>query len=209
MKRLCLSLILVGLLVSMQARAATKVLTLADHLKIWSVSIGKDFKKIKTKDGLVTIPVYTDRMLDSLSVTGLQTNSTLFPTLSADLQTALTRLKTDVQDFRTKNSDFQKLIDAVISELRKLANGTTPPSVSSAQILFSAIYVAAADGEFSDKDKQNVNDALADVVATPSIVATNLQSAVTDLLAGRGATAADLALLKTDLASIATIIKGL
>jgi len=209
MKRLGLSVVLVGMLVSSHARAAAKVLTLGDHLKIWSADIGKDFKKIKTKDGLVTIPVYTDRMLDSLAVTGLQTNSTLFPTLPADLQTALTRLKTDVQDFRTKNSDFQKLIDAVIAELRKLANGATPPTVSSAEILFVAVYAGAADGEFSDKDKQNINDALADVVATPSIVATNLQDAVTALLAGRGATAADLALLKTDLASIATIIKGL
>lgn len=212
MNRLCLSVLCVAMLLMSSARAATKVLTLADNLKAWSSSIGKDFKKIKSKDGLVTVPPYTDRMLDSLAVTGLQANATVFATLSADMQTALTRLKTDLQDVRTKNSDFQKLIDQVIKELRNAANGATPPSILSAQNLFAVMYAGAGDGEFSDKDKQQINDALAVVVATPSLSATTIaaiQGAVTSLLAGKGVTAADLALLKSDLANIASLIKAL
>lgn len=212
MKRFYVIVLFACVLFSSTASAATKTLTLADHLKNWLSSTSKDFKKIKTKDGLVTVPPYTDRMLDSLSVTGLQTNATVFPTLSADLQTALTRLKTDLQTVRTKNSDFQKLIDQVIKELRTVANGTTPPTITSAQTLFTVIYTGAGDGEFSDKDKQQITEALAAVVATPGLASasiTSIQDAVNALLASGGVTAADIALLKNDLANIATIIKAL
>src|SRR3954466_9121611 len=86
--------------------AAPKVLTLADNMKVWFIATGKDFKQIKTKTSLITVPIFTGRMLDSLAVDGLTTGDTTFGTLAADMQTALTRLNDDLVNMRTKNSDF-------------------------------------------------------------------------------------------------------
>jgi hypothetical protein len=213
MKRACLIALFLCSFLAARSHAATKTLTLADNMKFWISSTGKDFKQIKTKTSLTTVPIYTGRMLDSLAVTGLTSGDPAFTGLAADMQTALTRLSDDLQTIRTKNSDFSKLIGAVTKELKTIAGSATPASIESAQNLYSTMFLVAGDGEFSDKDKEQVNDAMAEVLAsTPSLPATNvtnLQGAVSAMLAGQGVTKADLGLIQADLKTIATLIKAL
>ena len=197
---------------SANAEAASTPITLADNLKFWFSSFSKDFKRVKSNDTFNTYNLFSDRALDSLSVTGLQANSTVFPTLPLELQTALTRLKTDIQDIRTKRGDVDKLIGDLVRDMRTAANGTTPPSIANSQLLLSLCYAAVGDGVISDKERQAITEAGAAVTGTVGLSTTlvaDINADVSAILASIGVTKLDLDLLKSDLASIASMIKAM
>jgi hypothetical protein len=215
MKRMCLLVLSLALLIgfySEKAAAASTPITLADNLKFWFSSFSKDFKRVKSNDTFNTYTLFSDRALDSLSVTGLQVNSTVFPTLPADLQIALTRLKTDIQAIKDKRSDVDKLLGDLVKDMRTAANGTTPPSIANSQNLLVLCYAAVADGIISDKERQSITEAGAAVTGTvglsPTLVA-SINADVSAILASIGVTKLDLDQLKSDLASISSIIKAM
>jgi hypothetical protein len=215
MKRICLPVLSVALLIgfySAKVEAASTPITLADNLKFWFSSFSKDFKRVKSNDTFNTYNLFSDRALDSLSVTGLQVNSNVFPTLSVELQTALTRLKTDIQDIRTKRSDVDKLLGNLVKDMRTAANGAPPPSIANSQILLVLCYAAVADGIISDKERQAITEAGAAVTGTVGLSTTLvplINADISAILASIGVTKVDLDLLKTDLASISSIIKAM
>lgn len=192
--------------------AASGPTTQGDFLRNWFKIYSKDFKKIKSKDLLVSASPLADRMLDGLEATGLQTGSTIFSTLPTELQTALTRLKTDLQTFRTKISDTKSRIGRVVRDLRLAAATGTPPQLDTAQVLVSAMFDALADGEIASKEAEVINAATNTLAGTAGLdptMAATLRTDAAAVLSGANATDSDLALLKTDLSTIATLLKAL
>ena len=62
----------------------------------------------------------------------------------------------------------------------------------------------------NDKERQVITELSATVAATPSLdpkIVTSMQSAVTAFLAGSGVNKLDLALVKSDFAAIASVLK--
>lgn len=211
MNKLILSFVLAGLF-SVNAHAASKPLTQTDMIKAWLGALGKEFKKVKSKDAFITYTDFADRAIDSLEATGLQAGSTVFSSLDASLQTALSRLKTDIDDIKTKRSDVNKLISNLAKDMKTAASSGTPPTIQSAQVLIFLAYNAVADGEINDKEREALTAAGAAVTGTAGLSATLVSSISADvnaIIASRGVTKTDLDLLKTDLASIASILKGL
>jgi hypothetical protein len=194
------------------AHAATKVLTKNDQIKLWLAAVGKEFKRVKAADTYVTFSPFASRVIDSMEVTGLQSAGTNFSGLNLDLQNAITKLRTDLDTLRDKQSDFAKLVNSLMDDVRTAARTGTPPSVQDATVLFSAVYAAVFDGVIVEKEKTAITTAGAAVTATAGLdpkIVTDIQGDITALVIGAGVSKADLTIIKADMAAIATILKTL
>ncbi|MCY3021916.1 MAG: hypothetical protein NTW87_23135 [Planctomycetota bacterium] len=192
--------------------AASGPKTTPEMIKLWLSAAGKDFKRVKSNDTFVTFTPFANRTQNTMAATGLDGSGTVYPTLTADMQAALTRLDTDLTNLKTKQSDFSKLVTAVENALKTAVRSTAPPTIETSSVLAYAVYNAAFDGVINDKERQAINDATTAVLATPSLdptIAGNIQTAVTAFLGGSGITKADLDLIKTDFANIAAVLKAL
>jgi len=191
-------------------QAGEKVLTTPDRVNLWAKDLTKELKKVKFKDAYVTFSDFSDRAFDAIDAGGLQTNSTVFPTLSADLQTALTRLKTDIQTLRDKRAAVKKTIDDLARDLRTAANSTTPPFLDVSARLILACYNAVADGDVIEKERDGINELAGVIVATSGLAAqtiADINTHVAAVIGSRGINKDDLTLLADDLKAILDITK--
>lgn len=201
---------LCGAVTTGSAMAGEKVLTTTDRVNLWAKDLGKEAKKVKFKDAYVTFPDFADRAFDAIDAGGLQTNSTVFPSLSADLQTALTRLKTDIQTLRDKRAAVKKTIDDLARDLRTAANSTTPPALDVSARLILACYAAVADGDVIEKERDTINELAGVVVATSGLAAqtiADINTHVAAVIGSRGINKDDLTLINDDLKAILDITK--
>lgn len=200
------------LLCSVSAHAAASgTPTQGDILRNWFKIYSKDFKKIKSKDLLVTGRAVGGQMLDGLEATGLQTGSTKFSTLTIGLQTALTRLKTDIETLRSKISTTNNQIGKLVNDLRLAAATGTPPQIDTVQTLVTGVHIGLADGVLAAKEITVISESSTAVTGTTGLdptIATNLRADVTALLVGPHATQSDVDLIKTDLATVGTLLKS-
>lgn len=202
--------ILVSVLFCAEGRAGEKVLTAADRVNLLAKDLTKELKKVKFKDAYVTYPDFNDRAIDALDAAGLATNGTVFPTLSADLQSALTRLRTDILALRDKRATAKKTIDDLARDLRVAANSTTPPLLDVSARLILTCYAAVADGDVIEKERDDINELAAIVVATSGLLAqsvTDINTHVAAVIASRGINKTDLTLIADDLKAILDITK--
>lgn len=195
---------------SISLSAAQKVLTTPDRVNLWAKDLAKELKKVKFKEAYVLYPDFADRSLDAIETSGLQANSTIFPTLAADVQTALTRLKTDIQTIRDKRADVKKTIDDLARDLRMAANSATPPLLDVSARLILACYAAVNDGEIIEKERDTILELAAIVTATsgmPAQTITDINTHVAAVTASRGILKADIDLLAADLKAILDMTK--
>jgi hypothetical protein len=190
--------------------AAEKVLTTQERVNLWAKDLAKELKKVKFKEAYVLFPDFTDRAFDAIEAAGLQTNATVFPTLPTDLQSALTRLKTDIQTIRDKRSAVKKTIDDLQRDLRTVANGTTPALLDVSARLILACYAAVNDGEVIDKERDTIQELAAVVTSTSGLAAqtiTDINTHVAAVTASRGILKSDIDLLVDDLKAILDMTK--
>jgi len=190
--------------------AASGPKTVPDMIKLWASAAAKDSKRVKTTDTYVTFTPFANRTNNTMGATGLDGNGTVFATLTPDMQAALTKLQTDLQNLKDKQSTFSGLVGDVMSALKSAARSTAPPTIESSSALAYAVYNAAFDGVISDKERQVITEVSAAVTGTASLdpkIVTSIQSAVTAFLAGSGVNKLDLALVKNDFAAIASVLK--
>lgn len=198
------------MLSSSLALAGEKVLTTPDRVNLWAKDLGKELKKVKFKDAYVTFPDFNDRSIDAIDAAGLVTNGTVFPTLSADLQAALTRLRTDILALRDKRAAVKKTIDDLARDLRVAANSTTPPPLDVSARLILARYAAVADGDVIEKERDTINELAGVVVATSGLAAqtiADINTHVAAVIASRGINKTDLDLIADDLKAILDMTK--
>ncbi|HEY3325325.1 MAG TPA: hypothetical protein VGP72_33040 [Planctomycetota bacterium] len=190
--------------------AATKAQTVPDMVKDWLALAGKDFKRVKTTDTFVTFSPFASRTLNTMEAAGIDSGGHVFSSLSVDLQNALTKLVTDLNTLKDKQSNFSKLVTNVEDDLRDAARTGTPPTIEVSTVLAYGVYNAAFDGIIDDKEKAAITAANTAVVATagldPKIVSA-LNSDVSSLVAGSGVNKLDLTTIKNDLAGIAAVLK--
>jgi hypothetical protein len=190
--------------------AGEKVLTTPDRVNLWAKDLTKELKKVKFKDAYVTFSDFTDRAFDAIDAGGLQTGGTVFPSLAADLQSALTRLKTDLQTLRDKRAAVKKTIDDLARDLRTAANSTTPPSLDVSARLILSCYTAVSDGDVLEKERDGINDLAAIVVATSGLAAqsiADINTHVAAVNASRGINKTDLMMIADDLKAILDMTK--
>lgn len=212
MRALCASVLAAAVLVAgwtAPVEAATPT-TMPDMVKLWVSLASKDFKRVKTNDTYVMFSPFASRTQTAMSSTGLDGSGTVFATLPLDLQNAFTKLDTDLQTLKDKQTAFSRLVGDVTTALRQAARSTTPPTIGSSAVLVYAVYAAAADGIISDKERTTINTAATAVTGTsgldPTIVA-SLQQAVSAFLAGSGVNKLDLVTVKNDFTAITSIVK--
>jgi hypothetical protein len=205
-----LSVLFCVCVLSANLSAGEKVLTTPERVNLWAKDLAKELKKVKFKEAYVLYPDFADRSLDAIETAGLQTNSTIFPTLAADVQTALTRLKTDIQAIRDKRADVKKTIDDLARDLRMAANSATPPLLDVSARLILACYAAVNDGEIIEKERDTILELAAIVTATsgmPAQTITDINTHVAAVTASRGILKADIDLLAADLKAILDMTK--
>ncbi|HYG76365.1 MAG TPA: hypothetical protein VEK08_15275 [Planctomycetota bacterium] len=200
-QRLALAIVLCAFVAPLCA--GEKVLTTNDRIALWVKNFAKEFKKVKFKEAYVLFPDFADRAFDSLEASGLQTNSNVFPTLSAELQNTLTRLKTNIDTTRDKRSAVKSTIDDLARDLRLAANSATPPPLNVASDLILLCYAAVNDGEVDQRERDQLNALAAQVTATPSLDA----KIVADINTHLAAVTSSVGVRKTDLDTIAADLK--
>jgi hypothetical protein len=212
MKRM-LWLCVVALCLSATAQAAASATpTLGDNMRNWFKIFGKEFKRIKSKELLLTGRAGADVLLDSLSATGLNSATSRFSSLPADVQTSLTRLKTDLETLKDKIRDMDSRVGDLVKALNAASKTATPPDIVATQQLVSTVYAGLNDGELADKDKQVITELSTKITSTTGLdptLAANITAAVNAILTGVNATQADVDLIKADLATLATQIKAI
>ena len=191
------------------ATAATP--TLGDSLRDWYKIFSKEFKRLKSKELLLTGRPAADVMLDSLSATGLNSATTRFSALPSDVQTALTRLKTDLETLKDKIRDTDSRIGNLVRDLNAASKTGTPPDLEATQLLVSTCYAALNAGELADKDRQIITETSTTITSTAGLtptIASAITADVTAILSGVNATKVDVDLIKTDLTTLGALIKN-
>lgn len=192
------------------ALAVEKVLTTPQRVNIWAKDLAKELKKVKFKEAYVLFPAFADRSLDAIETSGLQANSTIYPTLAVEVHTAVTLLKTDIQAIRDKRADVKKTIDDLARDLRMAANSATPPLLDVSARLILACYAAVNDGEIIEKERDTILELAAIVTATsgmPAQTITDINTHVAAVTASRGILKSDIDLLVRDLKAILDMTK--
>ncbi|HYG74208.1 MAG TPA: hypothetical protein VEK08_04310 [Planctomycetota bacterium] len=205
---LCILAILSGVGAS---AATTGTPTQGDSLRAWFKIYSKEFKRLKSKELLLTGRAAADVMLDGLSATGLVSATTRFSALPGDVQTALTRLKTDLETLKDKIRDTDSRIGQLVKDLNAASKTGTPPDLEATQLLVSTCYAALNDGELADKDRQIITETSTKIAATAGLTPTIAQAITADvaaILAGVNATKVDVDLIKTDFSTLGTLIKA-